>query len=129
MTVKEWADFHSTCLIYKCQNNLAPQYCMWYPGKIKVLNWIELKSMHYLALYVDENLILELHVKSLTKVLSYKLYNFNKACKFINSTLLNMIYTRSIQTCLDYTCSVWGNCSEWSKFFLLRLQRPADRIV
>ncbi len=26
MTVKEWADFHSTCLIYKCQNNFAPQY-------------------------------------------------------------------------------------------------------
>ncbi len=26
MTVKEWADHHSTCLIYKCQNNLAPQY-------------------------------------------------------------------------------------------------------
>ncbi len=26
MTVKEQADFHSTCLIYKRQNNLAPQY-------------------------------------------------------------------------------------------------------
>ncbi len=26
MTVKEWTDVHSTCLIYKCQNNLAPQY-------------------------------------------------------------------------------------------------------
>ncbi len=26
MTVKEQEDFHSTCLIYKCQNNLAPQY-------------------------------------------------------------------------------------------------------
>ncbi len=26
MTVKERADFHSTCLIYKYQNNLAPQY-------------------------------------------------------------------------------------------------------
>ncbi len=25
-TVKERADYHSTCLIYKCQNNLAPQY-------------------------------------------------------------------------------------------------------
>ncbi len=25
MTVKEWADFHSICLIYKYQNNLAPQ--------------------------------------------------------------------------------------------------------
>ncbi len=26
ITVKERADFHSTCLIYKCQNKLAPQY-------------------------------------------------------------------------------------------------------
>ncbi len=26
MTVKERADCHSTCLIYKCQNNLALQY-------------------------------------------------------------------------------------------------------
>ncbi len=26
MTVEEQADFHSTCLIYKCQNNLGPQY-------------------------------------------------------------------------------------------------------
>ncbi len=26
ITVKERADFHSTCLIYKCQNNLAHQY-------------------------------------------------------------------------------------------------------
>ncbi len=26
MTVIERADFHSTCLIYKGQNNLAPQY-------------------------------------------------------------------------------------------------------
>ncbi len=26
MTVKEQADIHSTCLKYKCQNNLAPQY-------------------------------------------------------------------------------------------------------
>ncbi len=26
ITVKERADFHSTCLIYQCQNNLAPQY-------------------------------------------------------------------------------------------------------
>ncbi len=26
MTIKERTDFHSTSLIYKCQNNLAPQY-------------------------------------------------------------------------------------------------------
>ncbi len=30
---------------------------------------------------------------------------------------------------LGYACSVWGNCSEGSKFSLLRLQKPAARIV
>ncbi len=40
-----------------------------------------------------------------------------------------MNYTRSIQPCLDYACSVWGNCSEGSKFSLLRLQKRAARIV
>ncbi len=41
--------------------------------------------------YLDvENLIWVVHVKSLARVLSYKLY-------ILNSVLLNKIYTRSIQ--------------------------------
>ncbi len=86
--------------------------------------------MHCLAVDVDKkNLTWEVHVKSLIKVLSHNLFTLNKASKYMNSTLLNMIYTRSIQPCLDYACSVWGNCSEWSKFSLLRLQKWAARIV
>ncbi len=68
--------------------------------------------MHYLGVDVDENIIWEVHVKSWTRVLSNKLYTLNKAFKFMNSTLLNMIYTRLIQPGLDYVFSVWGNCSE-----------------
>ncbi len=34
MTVKERADIHYTCLIYKCQNNLAPQYLVDYSNNI-----------------------------------------------------------------------------------------------
>ncbi len=34
MTVKERADFHSTWLIYKCQNNLSPQYLLDYFNNI-----------------------------------------------------------------------------------------------
>ncbi len=89
----------------------------------------QVKSMHYLGVDVDENITWEVHVKSLTRVLSYKLFTLNKASKYMNSTLLNMIYTRSIQPCLDYACSVWGNCSEGSKFFLLRLQKRAARKI
>ncbi len=85
--------------------------------------------MHYLGVEVDENLTWEVHVKSLTGALSYKLFTLNKAGKYMNSTLLNMIYSRSIQPCLDYACLVWGNCSEGSKFSLLRLQKWAARIV
>ncbi len=53
-------------------------------------------SMHYLGVDGDEHLTWEVHVKSLTRLLSYKLYTLNKASKFMNSKLLNMIYTRSI---------------------------------
>jgi phage gp46-like protein len=89
----------------------------------------QVKFMSYLGVDVDENLIWDVHVKKLTRVLSYKLYTLNKASKFMNSTLLNTIYLRSIQPCLDYACSVWGNCSEGSKFSLLSLQKRAARIV
>ncbi len=85
----------------------------------------QVKSMHYLGVDVHENLTWEVHVKSLTKVLSYKLFTLNKASKYMNSTLLNIIYTRSIQPFLDYACSVWGNCSKGSKFSLLRLEKRA----
>ncbi len=89
----------------------------------------QVKSMYYLGVDVDENLTWKVHVKSLTRVLSYKLYTLNKSSKYMYSTLLNMICTRSIQLCLDYACSVWEICSEGSKFSLLRLQKRAARIV
>ena len=43
----------------------------------------QVKSMHYLGVDVDENLMWDVHVKNLTRVLSYKLYTLNKASKFI----------------------------------------------
>ncbi len=54
------------------------------------------KSMHYLSVDVDEKLTWEVPVKCLTRVLSYKLFTLNKASKYMNLTLLNMIYTRSM---------------------------------
>ncbi len=60
--------------------------------------------MYYIDVNVDEQFAWEIQLKSLTRILSYKLYTL-KSSKFINSTLLNMIYTISIQPCLDYACS------------------------
>ncbi len=84
--------------------------------------------MCYLGVDVDDNLTWEVHVKSLIKVLSYKLNTINKTSKFMNSTLLNMIYARS--TVMFRLCMPsLGNCSEGNKFSLLRLQKQAARKV
>ncbi len=48
----------------------------------------QVKSMHYLGVDVDENLTWEVHIKILTRVLSYKLYTIDKASKYVNSALL-----------------------------------------
>ncbi len=37
-----------------------------------------------------------------------------------------MIYTRSIQPCLDYSCWVWGKCSKGSKFSLLKAAKASS---
>ncbi len=41
----------------------------------------QVKSMHYPGVDGDENLTWEVHVKSLIRVLSYKLFTLNKASK------------------------------------------------
>ncbi len=47
MTVKERADFHSTCIIYKCQNNLAPQYLVDHLNNIsEIHNYTTRSSNH-----------------------------------------------------------------------------------
>ncbi len=73
------------------------------------------KAMWYLGLGFD------LHVKHLTRIVF--LYAQHKAKIFMNLTMLNKIYTRSIQPYLHYACSVWENCLECNKYFVLRLQK------
>ena len=57
----------------------------------------------------------------------------------LNKQLLNIIhlyvkqnqrwYKTAIQPCVDYACSVWGNCFDKNRNLILNLQRRSARIV
>ena len=69
------------------------------------------------------------HVNNLCKSLSFKVYSLGRLRKVLNIRLLNVLYKTIVQSCLDYCCSVWGNCNNGYTSGLVRLQKRAARFV
>ena len=99
--------------------------------KVHINNEIieQVKSIRYLGIEIDEKLSWNVHIKSLSKSLSYQVFTLRKISKFLSSSVLNKLYNYTIQPVFDYSCSVWGNCSLYYRNVLLRLQKIAARIV
>ena len=89
----------------------------------------QVKHIRYLGIEIDENLTWNSQVKNLSKSLAFKLFSLKKVSQFTDTKVLNKIYNCTIQPILDYSCSVWGNCSVNNKNILLRLHKRAARIV
>ena len=92
----------------------------------------QVKSIRYLGVEIDEILSWRPHVNQLCKALSFTVHTlgtFGRLRKFLNSNLLSILYKAIIQSCLDYCCSVWGNCCSSYRFGLIRLQKRAARFV
>ncbi len=47
----------------------------------------------------------------------------------MNQNELSKIYKTKVQPSIDYVLSIWGNCNEYSKNMIFRLQKRAARIV
>ena len=89
----------------------------------------QVHSIRYLGIIIDENLKWNDYLRQLCKSVAYKIYCLGKLGKFLNMTLLNTICKSTIQPCLDYGVSVWGNYPNKLKLPLLRLQKRAARHV
>ena len=89
----------------------------------------QVKDIKYLGTQIDQNLSCQMHTNNLCKSLSFKVYSFVRLMKFLNARLLKILYRTIIQSCLDYCCSVWGNCNNRNKAGLIRLQKRAARFV
>ena len=89
----------------------------------------QVDSVRYLGLTIDSKLTWDNHVKHLCKNLSYKVASLRRLSNTLNTTLLNTLYKSTIQPCIDYACSVWGNCSLKNRNLIRRIQKRAARIV
>ena len=96
------------------------------------LNGITLEQVPntpYPGLQLDDKLRWEAHVQKLCRNVSSKLAVLNRLRKVLNKTLLHKQYISCIQPCIDYAVSVWGSCSEQTKYLICRPQRRAARII
>ena len=97
-----------------------------------ILNGTTLKQVNcvrYLGVNVDCCLTWDYHVKQLCKILAYKVLSLRRLSSTLNTPVLNVLYKTTIQPCIDYACSVWGNCSAKNRKLILRIQKRAARIV
>ena len=72
----------------------------------------QVNSVRYLGVNIDCKLTWDEHVKQLCKNVAYKIFSLRRLSSSLNTSLLNTLYKGTIQPCIDYACSVWGNCSQ-----------------
>ncbi len=90
---------------------------------------LQVSSTKYLGIHIDNMLKWDIHVQNVCRNVSAKLATLNRLRKFLSKEMLAKIYSTSILPSIDYACSVWGNCSEFNKNMIFRLQKRAARIV
>ena len=89
----------------------------------------QVSSTRYLGVHIDNMMKWDIHVQNICRNVSAKLATLNRVRKFLAKDVLTRIYCTSILPILDYACSVWGNCSDFNKNMIFRLQKRAARIV
>ena len=89
----------------------------------------QVRSTRYLGLEVDCFLKWDSHIQNLCRSISGKLVTMSRLRPFLCEELLNKMYRTNIQPCIDYGISIWGNCNEYNKNMVYRLQKRAARIV
>ena len=89
----------------------------------------QVNRVRYLGVEVDENLTWDCHVRNVCRSVAYKLHSLSRLRLTLNTRLLNTLYKTTIQPCIDYASSTWGNCSVTSRQALFRLHKRAARIV
>ena len=89
----------------------------------------QVHNFKYLGVEIDEHLTWDIHVKRLTRLISMKLFSLRNMSQYLDVKSLKLMYNTIILPCIDYSCTVWGNCSRQNKELLLRLQKRAARII
>ena len=85
--------------------------------------------MNYLGLEIDEALTWNAYITKLCKKLSFKISKLARLRKVLDQSTLKKIYSSTIQPCIDYAISVWGNTTNQNLNKVQRLQNHCARII
>lgn len=89
----------------------------------------QVKCAKYLGLDIDNILCWNDYVSVLVKKISFKLYQLRRVRSVIPQCIAEKIYLSTIQPCIDYAISVWGQTSEMNMKRVQRVQNYAARLV
>jgi len=98
---------------------------------IKIDNVIldQVKCARYLGLDIDTNLSWNDYVTCLVRKISFKLAQLRRLRPTIPKYIAERIYVSTVQPCIDYAISVWGQTSVTNIKKIQRMQNYAARIV
>ena len=80
----------------------------------------------FLGVYIDENLLWNVHIENISKKISKGIGILNKAQKCLNQTTLHQLYYTFIYPYISYCNHVWGNTF---KKYLKKIELLQKRII
>mgnify|MGYP002051434539 FL=1 len=83
----------------------------------------------YLGVKIDSHLSWNDFIPTLCKKISFKLQRLRRLAMFVPRHVILKIYVGTIQPCIDYAISVWGQTSNYNIQKIQRLQNYAARII
>jgi hypothetical protein len=89
----------------------------------------QVKCAKYLGLDIDNILCWNDYVSALVKKISFKLCQLRRVRSTIPQYIAEKIYLSTIQPCIDYAISVWGQTTEMNLKRVQRVQNYAARLV
>ena len=97
--------------------------------KINDITIDHVKSMPYLGLKLDENLLWNEQVSYVAKTVAPKMHCLRRLRKSLPPYVLSKIFKSCIQPHLDYCCTVWGYLPDCKVSKVQHIQNSAARIV
>ena len=112
-------------LISSQRKYIADSLCVYLDGQL--LN--NVTCANYLGMKIDKHLNWNMYINKLCGNISVKLKQLRRLCGLISKELMIKIYNSTIQPCIDYAISVWGQTSEHNLSKIQRLQNFTARII
>ncbi len=89
----------------------------------------EVKTKKTLGVLVDKHLSWDKHIDNVSKKVSKGIGMLRRAKQYVSTKTLEKLYHALVQPHFDYCSMVWGNCAEYLKGKLQKLQNRAARVI